>query len=89
MHLTEKGFRVEKSGNVIHESKVFLLGVGGDVPGIADVMNHGTHCSYYGCRYCVCRGEHVPGSSHGMYFTKKDRLRTKEELVNGDPVNTN
>ncbi|KAG2191767.1 hypothetical protein INT47_010342 [Mucor saturninus] len=56
----------------------------GDIPGIADLMNHRGHTSTYGCRICEVTGRHPEGCSHGMYFLDVGNMRTKDELVNGD-----
>lgn len=84
--LSTKGFIVEKNDHVVHQSKVFLLGITGDIPGIADLMNHSGHMSNYGCRYCLVTGCHPEGTSHGMYFRGRGNMRTREHLISGGEV---
>lgn len=83
--LGDKGLMVKKDDEVVYHGKVHLIGITGDIPGIADLMKHQGHMAYYGCRICVVRGVRPAGSS-GMYFTCNDCLRTMDELINGDPV---
>lgn len=85
--LCARGFVVEKNNEIVHQSKVFLLGMTGDIPGIADLMNHRGHTSKYGCRICKIAGRHPEGCRYGMYFLDAGDMRTKDELVNGDAVN--
>lgn len=83
--LSSKGFTVKKNGAIVHQSKVFLLGITGDIPGISDLINH-RHTSEYGCRYCHAFGEASEVSPHGKYFRYPGDLRTKEEIVYGSAV---
>lgn len=85
--LSNKGFVVQKNGQTIHQSKVFLLGMTGDIPGIADLMNHRGHMSTYGCRLCHVAGCRPQGTNRGLYFLNPGAMRSKEELVDGNPVN--
>jgi hypothetical protein len=84
--LSNKGMRVKKNGHVIYTGKVFVLGITGDIPGIASLMNHQGHQSNYGCRMCKVKGEAPPGVNRGKYFTRKSDMRTKEELVSCDSL---
>lgn len=82
--LGQNGLIVKKNDQVVYEGKVYLLGITGDIPGIADIMKHQGHMSYHGCRICITRGTRPFRS--GMSFMEDGRLRTWNELVNGDPV---
>lgn len=85
--LCSRGFVVEKNNVVVHKSKVFLLGMTGDIPGIADLINHRGHTSKYGCRICRAAGSHPEGNNYGMYFLKAGDMRTRQQLIDGDLVN--
>lgn len=86
--LSVQGFMVEKNGEIVHQSKVFLLGMTGDIPGIADLMNHRGHMSEHGCRLCHVAGVHAEGSQHGVYFVDTNKtMRSRDELIYGNPVN--
>jgi hypothetical protein len=72
---------------------VHLLTFTGDIPAIADLMNHKGHQSYYGCRICECRG--IRHRSGGMYFKgnaclfKKrvtESYQAKQETVSSIPI---
>ena len=80
--LGNNGFRVLKDNNVIYKGKVHLMGVMGDIPGVADLMNHAGHMAYHGCRICDVRGV----SDGARYFLHNGNIRSKESLVHGDPV---
>ncbi|EIE90060.1 hypothetical protein RO3G_14771 [Rhizopus delemar RA 99-880] len=79
--LGNNGFRVLKDNNVIYKGKVHLMGVMGDIPGVADLMNHAGHMAYHGCRICDVRGV----SDGARYFLHNGNIRSKESLVHGDP----
>lgn len=79
--LSSKGMKVIKNDITVYTGRVFVLGITGDIPGIASVMNHQGHQSKYGCRICKVEGEAPVGSSRGQYFTKRGNMRTKEELM--------
>ncbi|KAG1469093.1 hypothetical protein G6F56_003462 [Rhizopus delemar] len=74
------GFTVKKDGADIFNEKVHLLGITGDIPGVAELMGHGGHSSLYGCRICLALG-FVIGSI--PYFPEGDILRSIESLVEG------
>ena len=80
--LGNNGFRVLKYNNIIYKDKVHLMGVMGDIPGVADLMNHAGHMAYHGCRICDVRGV----SDGARYFLHNGNIRSKESLVHGDPV---
>ncbi|KAG1032586.1 hypothetical protein G6F43_013740 [Rhizopus delemar] len=79
--LGNNGFRVVKDNNIIYKGKVHLMGVMGDIPGVADLMNHAGHMAYHGCRICDVRGV----SDGARYFLHNGNIRSKESLVRGDP----
>jgi hypothetical protein len=85
-YLSKNGLVVKKNNVVVHESKVFLMGITGDIPGIADLMNHDGHMSLYGCRFCEAVGTHPPAPAKGMYFPNKGRMRSKQQLIDGNHV---
>lgn len=78
--LSSRGLRVIMNGNVVYSGKVFLLGITGDIPGIAGVMGHEGHTSIYGCRLCKSLGTSPPGG-RGKYFQYQGAMRTKRELT--------
>ncbi|KAI9329310.1 hypothetical protein BD770DRAFT_404258 [Pilaira anomala] len=45
--LSTKGMRVEKNGEVVYVGKVFILGITGDIPGIASLIYHQGHQAVY------------------------------------------
>ena len=77
------GLTVKKDGADIFNGKVHLLGITGDIPGVAELMGHGGHSSLYGCRICLAFGFGI-GST--PYFPDGDILRSKESLIEGDEV---
>lgn len=82
--LSTNGMKVVKNGTTVYTGRVFVLGITGDIPGIASIMKHQGHQSKNGCRICKVEGEAPVGSSRGLYFTKRGEMRTKEELVSGN-----
>lgn len=50
--LGEHGFDIKKNGESIFCGKVYLMGITGDIPGIAELMNHHGHNCLHGCRFC-------------------------------------
>ncbi|KAG0852299.1 hypothetical protein G6F16_013892 [Rhizopus arrhizus] len=79
--LGNNGFRVVKDSSLIYKGKVHLMGLMGDIPGVADLMNHAGHMAYHGCRICDVRGV----SDGARYFLHSGNIRSKESLVHGDP----
>ncbi|KAG1438663.1 hypothetical protein G6F56_012567 [Rhizopus delemar] len=89
-HLSTKGMIVQKNFEVVARARVVPLMVTGDIPGVAKILHHTGHASYYGCRFCTTRGS--PGANdRGMYFEKRNcPLRTKELLTpNAEIVEAN
>ena len=89
-HLSTKGMIVQKNSEVVARARVVPLMVTGDIPGVAKILHHTGHASYYGCRFCTTRGS--PGANgRGMYFEKRNcPLRTKESLTpNAETVEAN
>jgi hypothetical protein len=80
--LGNNGFRVVKDSSLIYKGKVHLMGLMGDIPGVAELMNHAGHMAYHGCRICDVRGV----SDGARYFLHSGNIRSKESLVHGDPV---
>lgn len=81
--LGERGMVVEKEGVEVYRCKVHLMGNTGDIPGIAELMNHDGHMSTNGCRICDIFGV---THNHAMCFIGEGTLRTFEDLVNGRSV---
>ncbi|KAI9330449.1 hypothetical protein BD770DRAFT_403818 [Pilaira anomala] len=73
-----KNYQYLRNNNIIGDNDIC------DIPGIACLMNHQGHQSKYGCRICTVECEAPIGSSHGLYFTRRGSMRTKEELVSGN-----
>ncbi|KAG1435947.1 hypothetical protein G6F56_013765 [Rhizopus delemar] len=71
---------VNKNAAEIYRCKVHLIGNTGDIPGIADLMNHDGHMSKYGCRICNILGLRC---NHAMCFFGEGELRDFEDLVFG------
>ncbi|CAO3690925.1 unnamed protein product [Rhizopus stolonifer] len=78
--LGESGMVVEKEGVEVYRCKVHLMGNTGDIPGIAELMNHDGHMSTNGCRICDIFGV---AHNHAMCFIGEGTLRTFEDLING------
>ena len=70
--LSTKGMTVVKNGRDVYTGRVFRFGITGDIPGIASLMNHQGHQSTSGCRMCKVTGQRPIGTSHGMFFLKKE-----------------
>jgi hypothetical protein len=84
-HLERHGILVQRGSSTYH-AKAHLLAATGDLPGVAQLINHGGHMSRFGCRICLVEGVRP---EYGMYFPGRDaaeRLRTIEELQQGDEV---
>ncbi|CAO3668144.1 hypothetical protein GCM10027060_21610 [Nesterenkonia halophila] len=81
--LSRNGMVVKKNGETVYEGKVYLLGATGDIPGIADLMNHAGHMAYRGCRMCDTEGVRVQGA---MCFPRTGGLLTMRDLIEGDEV---
>ncbi|SAM08341.1 hypothetical protein [Absidia glauca] len=69
-HLSRVGIMVTTADGQIIKAKVQLMTFTGDIPAVADLINHKGHMSYYGCRLCHIKG--VKGvtahDNDGMYF---------------------
>lgn len=83
--LSSKGLKVNKNGRTVYAGKVFLLGITGDIPGIASIMRHRGHTAKYGCRICKAAGS-PPENGRGMYFRSEGVMRTKQELMSSVEV---
>ncbi|KAI7884997.1 uncharacterized protein EV154DRAFT_574527 [Mucor mucedo] len=64
--LSTKGMTVVKNNRDFYTGRVFILGITGDIPVIASLMNHQGHQSTSGCRMCKVTGERRIETSHGM-----------------------
>jgi hypothetical protein len=65
--MTLDGIEVD-IGDEIIRAKINLLTFCGDIPAIADLINHRGHTHRNGCRMCDITG--VRGSTGGMFFPK-------------------
>ncbi|KAI8098863.1 uncharacterized protein BX664DRAFT_254329, partial [Halteromyces radiatus] len=64
--LSRLGIKVQTSDSLVIHYKVHLMTFLGDIPAIADTMNHSGHTSKSGCRSCVMKGSSFEG--YGIYF---------------------
>jgi hypothetical protein len=65
VELATDGLAVQ-CGNDSFLAKVHLLTFTGDLPAVADLANHSSYMSKYGCRICTVAG--MRGHGGGMYF---------------------
>jgi hypothetical protein len=63
-------------GNDRFNAKVYLLTFTGDIPAVADIANHSSYMSKYGCRICTIQGV----KNGGMYFRGNAALPTKRNV---------
>ena len=64
-----------------------ILGVTGDIPGIAELISFAGHTHTYGCRICsVKSSDPAPECLHGKYFPSVGDERSIESLKEGDIV---
>ena len=83
--LEDKGLIVNVADQS-HKRYVDLLFVGGDIPGIADLIHHTGHTSRYRCR--ICKVEGVSAQGGGMIFNNMTLCeeRTADNFKYGDNV---
>ena len=85
--LYEKGLIIKKQGIERFNSNVAILGVTGDIPGIAKLISFAGHTHTYGCRICLVKAsDPAPDCIHGKHFPSVDNERTIESLKEGDIV---
>lgn len=80
----KKPMEVERNGIPVVKANIYLLYCIGDGLEQQNLMNHGGVGSTYGCRYCICKGEHPndKDTNRGMYFLDtKAAIRTKDSLM--------
>ncbi|OBZ81152.1 hypothetical protein A0J61_10799, partial [Choanephora cucurbitarum] len=83
--LYEKGLIIKKQGIERFNSNVAILGVTGDIPGIAELISFAGHTHTYGCRICLVKAsDPAPGCIHGKHFPSVGNERTIESLKVGD-----
>lgn len=80
--LNERGLKVVKNGEEILNGKVYLMCNTGDMPGVADLMNHMHHNGEYGCRFCPGKGKYEGSMCHINFAT----IRSLEVLKSGVAV---
>lgn len=83
--LRDNGFKVVKNGQTVYAGKVHILGITGDIPGIAKIMGHSGHTSHYGCRICKVHNTRTE-NIQGMYFPGEAPLRSKREWMSNNDV---
>lgn len=74
---------VRKHGVEVYKGKVHLLGMTGDMPGVAELINHTGHSSYRGCRFCDTVGILF---NNTVYFPNYGQLRSLESLLEANRV---
>ena len=85
--LYEKGLVIKKQDQVRFSGNVATLGITGDIPGIAEIMNFAGHTHTYGCRICMIKADQPAAECvHGKYFSTKSSQRSIDSLTTGDPV---
>ncbi|KAG1439045.1 hypothetical protein G6F56_012426 [Rhizopus delemar] len=72
------GMSVRKHGVEVYKGKVHLLGMTGDMPGVAELINHTGHSSYRGCRFCDTVGILF---NNTVYFPNYGQLRSLESFL--------
>ena len=55
--LYEKGLVIRKQDQVRFSGNVAILGITGDIPGIAEIMNFAGHTHTYVCRICMIKAD--------------------------------
>lgn len=81
--LSTNGFKVLKNSEEVYSSKVYLLGMTGDIPGVAELINHAGHTSKHGCRICDTLAVILRTTP---YFPNDGVLRSLQSLIDGDSV---
>ena len=85
--LYEKGLVIKKQDQVRFSGNVAILGITGDIPGIAEIMNFAGHTHTYGCRICMVKADQPAAECvHGKYLSSKSTQRTINSLITGDSV---
>lgn len=83
----QKGFIIKKQGIEKFRGRVAILGATGDIPGISELMVFAGHTSTYGYRVCKTQGyPNFSISNHGKSFPDNGPVKTRDELIEGDPV---
>ena len=78
---------MKRNSEIVAISRVTTLYVSGDGVQCNELMNFAGHCSLFGCRFCLTKGQHrIDGNStetkHGMYFQNRNQeLRSRESLI--------
>ena len=85
--LYEKRLVIKKEGVERFNGNVAILGVTGDIPGIAELISFAGHTHTYCCRICsVKASDPAPDCIYGKYFPSVGDERTIESLKEGDIV---
>ncbi|KAI7880030.1 uncharacterized protein EV154DRAFT_568580 [Mucor mucedo] len=69
-----------KNNEIVHESKVFLVGMTCYILGMADLMNRRGHTSKYCYRICKVVGRRPKDYPYGIHFLDAGDMRTKARI---------
>ena len=82
-----KGIVFSKQGEERFRGNVVILGITGDIPGIAELISFAGHTHTYGCRIFLVRGnDPASDCTHGRYFSAVGTERDIDSLKEGDIV---
>ena len=85
--LYEKGLVIKKQDQVRFSGNVAILGITGDIPGIAELISFAGHTHTYGCGICLVKADNpARDCTHGKYFSGVGPERSIESLKDGDIV---
>lgn len=84
-----RGVIIKKQGEERFRGNVAILGITGDIPGIAELISFAGHTHTYGCRICLVKAdEPAPNCTHGKYFSTAGPERSVDSLKEGDLVSS-
>ncbi|KAG1463916.1 hypothetical protein G6F56_005190 [Rhizopus delemar] len=72
------GFQVKKNDAIVYDERAHIIGMTGDIPGVAELINHSGHGFYHGCRICDTLGVSFEG---GVYFPNDGTARSLNILL--------
>ena len=86
----QRGIVIKKQGEERFRGSVAILGITGDIPGIAELISFAGHTHTYGCRICLVKADNpAPHCTHGKYFSGVGPERSIASLKEGDIVSKN